>query len=164
MSSQFPTPPGFHPYYSDDYFYGSAGPLMIRLSGGRLSFGLRVARKHVNAAQICHGGALMFLMDMQLSLAATLDAGIDGFSVTVNMTSDFVSSARIGDWVQAESRLVKKTRSLLFAEGTLFTNGDRDALIMRANMICKIPRGMEAFEMASILPPEYVPAEGEVVV
>lgn len=155
--SPFPTPPGFHPYYCDDYFYRAAGPLMIRWSEGELAFGLRVDRQHVNAAEICHGGALMFLMDMQLSLAAGLQAGIDGFTVTVNMTSDFVASARIGDWVQSESRLVKKTRSLLFSEGTLFANGDRENLILRANMICKVPRHLGDFRIADILPPEYVP-------
>jgi len=148
-------PPGFHPFEPERFFYGAVGPMFVRYMGGRVTFGFRVLEKHVNTALICHGGMLFTVMDIQLGLAANVDTGVDGFFVTVNMTSDFLAPARLGQWVEASSTVVKQTRSLVFGEGRMWAD---DELILRANAVLKVPRELQQFEINDVLPPEYVPA------
>jgi uncharacterized protein (TIGR00369 family) len=147
-------PHGFYPFEAERFFYNSVGPMFTRYSGGRLTFGFRVLEKHVNAAQIAHGGMLFTLMDMQMGLGASVDTGVPGFVVTVNLTTDFLAPARIGQWVQAESRIVKQTRSLIFSDGTLQVDGE---IILRANSVLKAMTGLGNFDIADFLPPEYLP-------
>ena len=151
-------PPGFHPYYRDDLFYNAVGPMFVRLMGGKLQFGFRVLEKHANAAMMCHGGMLVTLIDMQIGLAACIEESIDAFLPTINITTDFVAPAHIGDWVEAHSRVVRRTRKMVFCDGTLEVDG---APILRANGIVKIPsKSIGQDEFLKILPPEYVPQKG----
>lgn len=147
-------PPGYHPFEPERFFYNAVGPMFARYSRGRINFGFRVMEKHVNAAGIAHGGMLFTIMDIQMGLGANLDGGIEGFVVTVNLTTDFLAPARIGQWVEADSQIVKQTRSLVFSEGRLHADGE---VILRANAVLKAPRSFSDFNLSEILPPEYVP-------
>lgn len=147
-------PPGFHPFETERYFYNSVGPMFLRYMGGKVSFGFRVLERHVNAAKICHGGMLFTVMDIQLGLSANVDTGVRGFSVTVNMTSDFVAPARLGQWVEGSNSLVKQTRSLIFNEGRMTADGET---VLRANAVLKIPKGFDDYDINDVLPPAYVP-------
>jgi len=150
-------PAGFHPFEPQRFFYGAVGPMFSRYMGGRVAFGFRVLEKHVNAAGICHGGMLFTVMDIQLGVGANVDTGLEGFVVTVNMTTDFLAPARLGQWVEASSSVVKQTRSLVFGEGRLSADGE---VILRANAVLKVPKIFDKFDLEAVLPPEYVPAAG----
>ncbi len=149
-------PPGFHPYYRDDLFYGAVGPMFVRYMGGKLSFGFRVLEKNANATLICHGGMLMTLADMQIGLATCVEEDVAALVPTVNLNCDFLAPARIGDWVEAASRLVRRTRRMMFVETLLTVGGEP---VLRANGIVKIPSTLGWDEFDQIVPPEYIPPE-----
>jgi acyl-coenzyme A thioesterase PaaI-like protein len=50
-----------------------------------------------------------------LGSAICMAAGRRGASVTVSMTSDFLSSGRLGDWLEAHVRITKWGRRLVYA-------------------------------------------------
>lgn len=142
-------PAGFEPWQADQYFYGTVGPMFMRYANEHINLGFRVGEKHCNAAEICHGGMLATVIDIQMGLGANIDLGITGFTVTVNMTTDFVAAARLGDWVQAENKVVKQTRSLIFSEGLMTVDGEP---VLRANAVLKVPREFSTFDSSSVLP------------
>jgi uncharacterized protein (TIGR00369 family) len=155
MSFEAYNPPaGFHPWEPERYYYGTVGPLFLKNLGNKVVFGFRCGEKHVNAAKICHGGMLFTLMDIELGFNANVETGIPGFLVTVNMTTDFVATVMDGQWVEAHGSIVKQTRSLVFAEGRLFADGE---LALRANAVLKVPRNLDDFDLTESLPPLYVP-------
>lgn len=145
-------PPGFHPFALKGFFYDTIGPLYARYSGGRLSLGFRCDERRCNVLGVCHGGMLMTLADLQLGVGSNVDAGYDGFGPTVNLTGDFVRPARIGEWVQGRSELVRRTRRLVFMAGVLEADGE---LVLRANGIINLPRGPGGLAVADLLPPEH---------
>ena len=146
-------PPGFHPFALKGFFYDTIGPLYARYSGGRLSLGFRCDERRCNLLGICHGGMLMTLADLQLGLGSNVDAGYEGFGPTVNLTGDFVRPARLGEWVQGRSELVRRTRRLVFMSGALEADGE---LVLRANAIVNLPRDPGGLAVADFLPPEHV--------
>ncbi len=150
----FNPPAGFHPWEPERYYYGTIGPLFVQNLGGKVVFGFRCREKHVNAAKICHGGMLFTLIDIELGFNANVETGIPGFLVTVNMTSDFLAPVKEGQWVEAHGSVVKQTRSLVFAEGRLYGDGE---LCLRANAVLKVPKGLDDFDIAGSLPPVHVP-------
>ncbi|MBT3536099.1 MAG: PaaI family thioesterase [Rhodospirillaceae bacterium] len=147
-------PAGFHAWEPERYYYGTIGPLFVQNLGGKVVFGFRCGGKHVNAAKICHGGMLFTLIDIELGFNANVETGIPGFLVTVNMTSDFLAPVMEGQWVEAHGSVVKQTRSLVFAEGRLYADGE---LSLRANAVLKVPRGLDDYDLAANLPPVHRP-------
>jgi uncharacterized protein (TIGR00369 family) len=154
--SRIDPPPGFEPWQAEQYFYGTIGPMFMRYADGHINLGFRVGDKHVNAAQICHGGMLVTLVDIQMGLGANIDLGINGFTVTVNLTTDFLAAARLGQWVQGRNKVVKQTRSLIFSEGMLTVD---DEPILRANAVLKVPREFSNFDSTGILPAAWQPKQ-----
>ena len=68
-------PPGFEPWQVEKHFYATVGPLFMRYADGRMNLGFRVSEQHVNAAEICHGGMLFTLMDIELGFNANVEIG-----------------------------------------------------------------------------------------
>jgi uncharacterized protein (TIGR00369 family) len=157
----YPIPAGFHPYPDTDrLFYASAGPLYIRHMAGKLQFGMSLAEKHMNALMITHGGVLMFMMDMQLSLAGAFEGKIAGFGSTIQMASDFLAPTQIGDWLHGDTRLVRRGRNMVFVDGTITANEEK--LVLRANGIMTVPKEAGDWNVSTLVPPEYVPgSEGQ---
>ena len=83
----------------------------------------------------CHGGMLMLFADILLPLAARFQADLDdAFLPTVNLTSDFVASARVGQWVEGRTDVIRVTRNLVFTQGLVSADGQT---VIRVNGIFK---------------------------
>ncbi|MDP6068237.1 MAG: PaaI family thioesterase [Alphaproteobacteria bacterium] len=117
-------------------FAGVNGPLYGRLQEGNLHLGFRVEDRHLNAAMMCHGGMLMMVADLQLAVAAVVQSGVGPFLPTINLNVDFVAPAHTGDWIQGQTQVVKTTRGLTFAQGSLMVG---ETPILRASGIFKNP-------------------------
>ncbi len=134
ISADVPT--GFRPIRIPGGFVGVNGPLHGRLQDGCLHLGFRVEERHLNAAMMCHGGMLMMVADLQLAVAAVVQSSVGPFLPTINLSVDFVAPAHAGDWVHGQTEVVKTTRSLTFAQGSLMIDG---STILRASGIFKNP-------------------------
>jgi uncharacterized protein (TIGR00369 family) len=99
---------------------------------------IRVQQNMCNPAGSLHGGMMMTVADLVGTMGGGALAGLRKFLPTVSMTCDFVSPAKVGDWVEGRPELVRQTRSLLFTNIYLTVGEEK---ILRASSIAKIPSG-----------------------
>jgi uncharacterized protein (TIGR00369 family) len=99
-----------------DPFENFVGPLyeIGEKLGRRYAF--VVDERHVNMRGVIHGGMLMTLADMTMGQAAW-DACDKADVVTLNMQSQFIRGARLGEIVEVQPVLTRRTRSIIFLRG-----------------------------------------------
>jgi acyl-coenzyme A thioesterase PaaI-like protein len=115
-------PDGFAPARLVDPFEIHCGPVYESGAAGAKRFGLLVDARHVNMNGIVHGGMLMTFADAALGQAAW-DATDHADIVTLTMQSQFLGHAREGDFIEFAPVLAKRTRTLLFFNGTFTVAG-----------------------------------------
>jgi acyl-coenzyme A thioesterase PaaI-like protein len=131
-------PPGFAPRRISGGFLQPFGPLYLRAGAeGASTFGLRILPQHCNAKDMAHGGMLATLADIVLGIGGLEQAEAPGFFVTVSLQTDFLGPAPLGAWVECRPELLRRTRTLMFVQGT-FTADGRPAL--RASGVFQLPK------------------------
>ena len=133
-------PDGFAPIESHSHFGCRNGPLFERSdSDGVWQRGIRIMEKHVNAGGFCHGGMLMTMADIVLA-RGVITVAPHPF-VTMRMTTDFIGTAMLGEWVAGSARVSRKTGSMVFVEGELTAvKGEKRRVILTASGIFKLLR------------------------
>lgn len=123
-----PVPEGFAPLdFGGPYFRALGGLHGRRLDGGGLLVGLRIDERHLNIQGFAHGGMLVTLADGALGLNIAMARGQRGAQVTVSMTADYLSSARLGDWLEARVTITRIGRRMAYANCDLHV-GSRHVL------------------------------------
>ena len=112
------------------------GPIFVRMEGEALVLGLRVEDRHCNSNGMCHGGMLLTLADLILTIGVNVQGKLSRFLPTVSVTCDFLGAAPKGAWVEARVSVLRTTRNLAFAQG-LLALGDGTA-VARLSGILKI--------------------------
>jgi uncharacterized protein (TIGR00369 family) len=125
-------PEGFRPLERVSPFTSLIGPLYERRLGAEVSLGLRIEKKHTNRRGICHGGLLATLADSALGHAMGARTGGKFALVTASLTIDYVGSAKLGDWVEAQVEVQRVGTRLGFANCYLIAGEQR---IVRASAI-----------------------------
>jgi acyl-coenzyme A thioesterase PaaI-like protein len=82
----------------------------------------------------CHGGMLMAFADTAFGHAVSMRKS-NHYWVTVRLLSDFISAARLGDWVEGSARVIGQDDDLFTVDGRIWC-GDRT--IMTGTGIFKI--------------------------
>ena len=116
-------PPGFRETPLTDPFEIHLGPVFETGSEGTRRFAFRVDERHVNMRGVLHGAMLMTFADLAFGQAAW-DATDHAAIVTLNMQSQFVKTARVGDLVEVAPKLIRRTGSLLFLRGDFTVAGE----------------------------------------
>lgn len=88
-----------------------------RFEDGRSEITLPQRPEHLNAFAVVHGGVLMTLMDVTMAAAARSATDGQG-AITIEMKTSFMRAAKAP--LRAEGRLLHRTRSMAFTEGTVF--------------------------------------------
>ncbi len=130
------------PDYSADYIASLAPPEPFRLSVRRGPFtthngpwfhwakddafrqGVRVVKNHCNSRGIVHGGFLSSLADGLAATAVFRSLGRN--SVTIKLSTEFLASAKVGNWLQGTAWVVRSTRSLAFVEARAWLGEGQD--------------------------------------
>lgn len=131
------TPENFESYErrEDQAFNSLVGPLYARRGeNGDHRFLFHVAPQHLNLHGIVHGGMLTTFADMALGLAAHWECG-ERASSTVSLNCDFVAPGRLGDWIHCAPRVTRRTRSVVFVSGDLYTE---ERILLTASGVWKI--------------------------
>ena len=115
-------PQGFEPLPEGLGFTDNLSPCYRRLRDDELRFGLVVQRQHANSMGICHGGALMTLADIAAASWANLARGVVAGAPTINLSMDFISAARQGQWVEAHCEGVTLKRLFGFSRGVIVSS------------------------------------------
>ncbi len=132
-------PPGFTPLFRTSPFLEVVGPFYQRTEKDRLVIGVRIAAHHTNTCGSAHGGLLVTMADIALGYNAAFLGGEKSpgavptsLLTTVNLSIDFVGSARLGDWVEARVDVQKVGRRMAFANTYLSVGPER---IVRASAV-----------------------------
>jgi len=131
-------PDGFAPHFRKSKVTDPWEPLYSRELPQAVQIGVRLRDGHCNSRGFVHGGVIAALADnaMGLSFVRVAKAAVEEpapaatGAVTVSLSVDFVATAKLGQWLQIEPRVVKAGRSLGFVDALITADGD---VIARAN-------------------------------
>jgi len=97
----------------------TVGPFFGRRVEDRLTIGLRIEPRHCNSSGAAHGGMLLSLVDVVLTVGSNFNAGLSRFLPTVSVSCDFLHQATEGCWVQGTAEVLRVARQHVFAQTTL---------------------------------------------
>jgi len=123
-------PEGFTLMPSGLGFNDVLAPFYVHPDDEYPSFGLRVDDQHCNLMGICHGGVVMTLMDVVAASTLVRRREGDIGAPTINLSFDFISAAKKGEWIEAQMVSVETKR--LFGFTTGFLRGPR-GVVARAS-------------------------------
>jgi uncharacterized protein (TIGR00369 family) len=126
-------PEGFTPSTTRGPYTTHNGPFYHKVTDEGFWHGVRVRARHCNSRGITHGGMLMSFADGLLGTAVF--RATKTVALTIRMNSDFLSSARPGDWLEGTARVTRATRSVVFCEAELYV-GQRT--VLRASGVFKL--------------------------
>lgn len=118
-------------------FTSLIGPLWSKQDGKQQHrCGFVVQDKHDNTAARAHGGMIMSFCDEALGLAACA-VRPESQVFTISFECQFISGAKIGDFVEVSCEVVQSTSSLIFMRGTC-SAGDR--IVATCSGVWKVTR------------------------
>lgn len=120
-----PRAAGWKPLPAEDY-PALIGPFWTRREPGEPNawrYGFLAEKRHANLGGVVHGGMLMSFADDVLGMAVWEAAGRRPCT-TVQLNTQFIAPARIGDFVEGKAEVLRATRSVVFVRGIL-TAGER---------------------------------------
>lgn len=139
-------PDGFRPFvYGGPSYFQTLGQLHARdLPDGLIVLGLRLTTAHCNRLGIPHGGMLATLVDGALGINLHR-ANPHGLTmVTVNLSLDYLASAREGEWLEAHVKPRRLGRQLAFGDCVLRV-GEREVL-RATGIFAVVARTRRSFE------------------
>ena len=102
---QISTKPGFMKH--------NGGILFRNISDTEYEFKTTINENHLNAIGITHGGFICSLIDAGAGTAAHRCAG-QAPCVTVSLDLKFIATTKIGDEIVGFTKILKKTKSMVF--------------------------------------------------
>ena len=108
--------------WPQDTFETRTGPFYMRKDeNGRLVCRFIAEPRHMNGSGFMHGGCFMTFADF--ACFAMLDGVLDGPSVTVNLSADYLSAAKPGDLMEATGEVTRAGGRLFYIRGIITANG-----------------------------------------
>ena len=123
---QISTKPGFMKH--------NGGIMFKNISETEYEFKTTINENHLNAAGITHGGFICSLVDAGAGTAAHRCAG-QAPCVTISLDLKFIATTKIGDEIVGFTKILKKTKSMVFLICHLKS---KDKIIASASGIWKI--------------------------
>ena len=112
----------------------NGGVLFKTISKDEYHFKTRIKENHLNAAGITHGGFIAALVDAGAGAAAHRSA--DGSPcVTISLELKFISPVRLGQELFGNTKIQKKTKSMIFLTCELIVE---DKIVATASGVWKI--------------------------
>jgi uncharacterized protein (TIGR00369 family) len=111
---------------------------------GYARLSLSLEHKHTNPNNVMHGGVVTTLLDETLAMAVAATRGPEVVReqphTAIEMNTSFMASAREGDELVIEGRLLKTGRTVFFGEAEARRKRD-DALVAKGRVTFVVPRG-----------------------
>lgn len=106
-------------------FGRQVGPLYRRITDDGMTMAFRVEEHHTNGKQNAHGGMLMTFADMAWGQIVSIETS--SYWVTIRLMCDFLSSARMGDWVEGGGEVLSQENGVFLVRGRVWT-ADRELM------------------------------------
>lgn len=106
-------------------------PLYEKVTPDAVIIGLWLRQAHTNRRGLIHGGVIAALADKAMGHSCGQKMGAATYSlVTVNLSLDYIVSAKIGQWLTVESDVIRTGKTLCFTQCLVKADGD---VIARGN-------------------------------
>ncbi len=108
--------------WPQDTFESGVGPFYMKTDeAGRVVCRFVAEPRHMNGGGFMHGGCFLTFADFAcFSIAEELTSGP---SVTVNLSGDFLSAAKVGDVMEATGEVTRAGGRLIYVRGMITANG-----------------------------------------
>lgn len=127
-------PAGFERHFRQSPATDPWEPIYMRRDGEAFSLGLTIDTPHCNARGLLHGGIITALADNAMGLSCVLQME-NVSALTVNLSMDFLSIGKIGQWLEVRAKPAKLGRTLAFADAEISADGE---LIAKASATFRI--------------------------
>lgn len=117
------TKPDFDPHFRSSPLTDPWEPLYSKVTRDAVIIGLEAAPQHCNSRGFVHGGLISSIADNAMGLScAQFHDRISGL-ITISLHLDFVSPARIGQWIEFQTTTTKLGKSIDMAQGQVNADG-----------------------------------------
>lgn len=116
-------PEGFLPLFRSSAFLDLVGPLFYRPEGESFRVGMRVLAQHANSTGSMHGGLVATLADVSLGYVTASSREPPLRMSTASLAIDYIGTAPLGSWVEANVTIDKIGRHLAFADAVIAADG-----------------------------------------
>jgi uncharacterized protein (TIGR00369 family) len=116
-------PTGFARHFRHSPLTDAWEPLYSRQTDEKIVLGLRVREPHTNARGLAHGGLISALADNAMGLSCASRFATPHSLLTVNLSVDFLGTAKIGDWLEFDTVFTKIGSTLCFAQAYITADG-----------------------------------------
>jgi uncharacterized protein (TIGR00369 family) len=103
------------------YMLHNGGLEFKRISDSEFEYRTTLQEYHMNSAGVTHGGFIMSVLDSGMGTAA--HSVIEGKAVTITLDIKFISGSKAGQEIIGYAKIKKKTKSLIFMQGELTSDG-----------------------------------------
>lgn len=136
-----PTPRSFP---TEIPFLRELGVEFLEMGNGEALIALNLEQRHMNSWHVVHGGVIMTLLDVAMSMAGrSLDPNARG-GVTVEMKTSFLQpGGQPGGRILAKGKAFHRSTTMCFCEGELW-NGDK--LVAKAMGTFKYLKRLDALK------------------
>ncbi|QTD55185.1 PaaI family thioesterase [Parasphingorhabdus cellanae] len=115
-------PEGFAPASFSSGFLNVAGPYYTRKDDDHIAVGIRITEGHLNGIEVAHGGVLTTLADVALSYQLFVSEKPRLPIATINLNTNFLTGAKLGDWVVAHAHIDRKGKRTAYCHGEIFAD------------------------------------------
>jgi uncharacterized protein (TIGR00369 family) len=130
-------PTGFKLAPLNEGFLNLVGPIYARAEKNRtLTLALRATAAHANRYGLVHGGLLATLADVAIGMNLARVTETVETTLTLNLSLDFVSSAKDGEWIETRVTLSKESGRVRFGECRVQVG---EKLIVRGSAVFYVP-------------------------
>jgi uncharacterized protein (TIGR00369 family) len=132
-----PAPEGFARHFRQSPLTDPWEPLYSRRDGEAVVIGLWSGKRHGNSRGFVHGGLVAALADNAMGLSCAVNLPDRERLVTVGLSIDFLGTARLDQWIEFRTTLLKVRTTLCFAQCLVTADTD---LCARANATFRVIR------------------------
>ncbi len=112
-----PAAAGWEPY-KDEGFIGLVGPFWMRPVEGGYRYAFMAEHKHHNRRGVVQGGMLMTFADRSMGMTCWYANGQQP-QATIQLDMHFIDAVQVGEFVEANCAVVRRTRSVIFMNADL---------------------------------------------
>lgn len=125
----------FTPCTQQEGFSAHMGPFYEKNINGVMHRALKIEPYHLNPEGVVHGGVTLAFADYAIYRGIGDEIGHDIRFATISLNSNLIAAGKEGDVLFGVGSVVRKTRSVIFAEGRIFTNKN---IVLQATGVWKI--------------------------
>ncbi len=122
-------PDGFEPHFRKSPLTDPWEPLYSKRETEAVLLGFVAREQHTNSRGFVHGGLLTALADNAMGLSCAVQLP-DAVLVTLSLGIDFLSTARLDQWIEIRTTFTKTGKSVCFAQCFIHADGK---VVARAN-------------------------------